>query len=106
MDKTQAVAFCDYAIGERHIGGRDPGDEITTPHAPELKAFVMARLGNLTPIYGRYLHPANREPHHDAEYAPQAKAFADLLREVADAIDPPAQSDWEEYIPSLGEPEA
>ena len=89
MDQTQAVAFCDYAIGDRNIGGREAGDEITTPHAPELKAFVTARLGNLTPIYCRYLHPANRGPHQQAEYAPRAKAFADLLREVADAIDPP-----------------
>ena len=92
MDERQTIAFCDYAIGERVVGGRDPGDEITTPHAPELKAFVVARLGDLTPHYCHYLHPANRGSHQHAEWAPRSKAFADLLREVADGIDPPAVS--------------
>ena len=89
MDKTQAVAFCEYAIGMRVVGGSDTGEEVTTPHAPELRAFVTARLGDLMPRYCVYLHPTNRGRYQDAEWAPQAKAFADLLREVADAIDPP-----------------
>ena len=88
MDKAHAVAFCEYAIGKRFVGGRDTGEEVT-PHAPALRAFVTARLGDLMPEFGYYLHPANRGRRQHAEFAPQAKAFADLLREVADSIDPP-----------------
>lgn len=91
MDQTQAVAFCDYAIGDRIVWDRDTGEEAYTPNAPKLQAFVAAHLGDMMPRY-RYcenLHPANRALIHNAYWAPRAKVFADLLREVADAIDPP-----------------
>lgn len=88
MDKKAILAFCNYAIGDRIVGGRDPGDEITTPHSPELHAFVSACLGDFMPPYTHYLVPTNRGCHQDAEWQPRSKAFAALLREVADGIDP------------------
>lgn len=91
MDETQAAAFCEYAIGLRIIFDRDTGDKTYTPHAPRLQEFVAARLGDLMPRsrHCEYLHPANRTLIHNTYWAPRAQAFADLLREVADAIDPP-----------------
>jgi len=74
-------------IGGRVVGGSEPGNEVTTPHSPELRAFVQARLGDLTPAYGSGLVL----PTHGARgsvWDVQAKALAALLREVADGIDP------------------
>lgn len=87
MDRSQLIAFCDYAIGARTVGS-DGADTIDTPHSPELRAFIVARLGDLTPANGHTVMTKHvgypRWPH-------QAKAFAALLREVADGIDPPTQ---------------
>lgn len=89
MDKIQIAAFIDYAIGWRTLGGADAGDPVATPHSPELRAFVVARLGEDTPHYASWL--INRRS-VDAAAARQAKAFSALLREVADGIDPPEPS--------------
>jgi hypothetical protein len=85
MDKIQIIAFTDYAIGDRVVGSSD-GEALTTPHSPELRAFIVARLGEDTPHHAGWLI---HRPRVDAAVARQAKAFAALLREVADGIDPP-----------------
>lgn len=88
MDRTQVVAFCDYMIGDRAVGGADPGDIIGTPHSPELLAFIVARLGDNTPAAGYGIVPQPGRP-PEARRIEQGKALAALLREVADAIDAP-----------------
>ena len=87
MDRSQLIAFCDYMIGDRVVGGQDAGDSVGTPHSPELRAFIVARLGDLTPGSGYHLVTMRTNSHHP-HVASQAKAFAALLREVADGIDP------------------
>lgn len=89
MDDAQLMAFCDYMIGGRVVGGN--ADEPTeTPHSPELRAFIVARLGALIPdsgyraVIGVLQQSRLRNPHYEC----QSKAFAALLREVADGIDP------------------
>ena len=83
MDRAQLNAVCDYMIGDRIVGGTDPGDPVSTPHCPELRAFVLGRLGDMTPQSGWHLTGMRQH------YMPQVKAFAALLREIADGIDPP-----------------
>jgi hypothetical protein len=92
MDDTQVRAFIDYMVGDRTVGSAD-NEEVGTPHSPELRAFVVARLGDLTPAHGYYMLPARRSNLRSKETA-QAKALAGLLREVADAIDPPEVAAW------------
>lgn len=89
MDDAQLMAFCDYMIGRRVVGGN--ADEPTeTPHSPELRAFIVARLGARIPdsgyraAIGVLQQSRLRNPHYEC----QTKAFAALLREVADGIDP------------------
>lgn len=92
MDRTQLQAFCDYMIGERVVGGSDPGDPVGTWHSPELRAFILARLGELTPGAGFHIVAwPGRKLREDWEQ--QRRAFAALLREVADGIDPPPTPD-------------
>lgn len=86
MDNTQLAAIIDYMIGGRTVGGT-ADEPIETPYSPELRAFVVARLGDDTPDSGyRILYGRAR----NELYARQARAFAALLREVADGFDPPA----------------
>jgi hypothetical protein len=70
------------------LGGADPGDPVSTPYAPELRAFVLARLGDDTPRGGWTITGGRKGNPH---YTKHAKAFAALLREVADGIDPPGE---------------
>ena len=91
MDGTQLNAFCDYMIGNRVVGGTDPADPVGMPCAPELRAFILARLGDKMPSNGwnittRLCNAGERSRH--SCFVEQAKAFAALLREVADGIDP------------------
>ena len=87
MDRSQLIAFCDYMTGDRVVGGQDAGDPVGTPHSPELRAFIVARLGDLTP--GSSYHLVTMRTNTNRPYvAPEAKALAALLREVADGIDP------------------
>jgi hypothetical protein len=76
MDNTQVTHFVDYMIGHRSLGVDANGQEIVAPMAPEMLAFVVARLGKATPHHG---FDCFRRP----EYA---RAMAALLREVADAL--------------------
>lgn len=89
MDNAQLIAFCDYMIGGRVVGGtaEEPAE---TPHSPELRAFIVARIGDDTPYAGfQIVNQQRRNP----VYARQAKAFAAaLLREAADGIDPPTEA--------------
>ena len=85
MDRSQLVAFLDYAIGSRSVGSTD-GETVETPHSPELRAFVVARLGDMTPRYATWIVPGRGTP---IKGEPEkGAAFAALLREVADGIDP------------------
>lgn len=90
MDKTQITAFLDYMIGERNVGG-SPEDPLSTPHSPELRAFITARLGDHTPTSGYYLVPGKSGEWY-GKGKEHAAALASLLREVSDAIDPPIET--------------
>ena len=90
MDDAQLMAFCDYMIGGRVVGGN--ADEPTeTPHSPELRAMIVGLIGKGTPSsgYRAYIGVNQFARHKILEYSDQTHAFAKLLREVADGIDPP-----------------
>lgn len=91
MDRAQISAFCEYTLGERTVGGSDPGDPVGTPHSPELRAFCVALLGDNTPTWPWQLCRIEDRA-RNSRLEPQAKAFAALLREVADGIDPPGSA--------------
>jgi hypothetical protein len=85
MDKTLLTAFCDYAIGDRLVGGA-VNDPAGTPHSPELRALIVGMLGDNMPLSAIGIVECRSI---SDVYARQAKAFATLLREVADGLDPP-----------------
>ena len=87
MDRTQLIAFLDYMIGDRILGGCS-GEEVGTPHSPELRTFITARLGDQTPFFAHHLLPFRGLSFRAENQTVAAKALAALLREVADAIDP------------------
>lgn len=89
MDRTQLVAFCDYLIGDRIVGGNDPGDPVGTPYSPELRAFILGRLGDATPVAGYAIVPHPGRGRGEV-WTAQADALAALLREVADGLAAPA----------------
>lgn len=89
MDTTQLTAFCEYMIGDRVVGG-DADDPAGTPHSPELRAFILARIGADTPTMGYQV--ASQVWRDRGGYERQAKALAALLREVADGLDPPPEA--------------
>jgi hypothetical protein len=88
VDNAQLIAFCDYMIGGRVVGGM-ADEPAETPHSPELRAFIMGGLGDDMPYAGFQIVTQQRR---NTVYARQAKAFAALLREAADGIDPPAEA--------------
>lgn len=51
MDKTQINAFVDYMIGWRTIAATEQ-EEFNEPICREMRAFVLARLGEKTPLHG------------------------------------------------------
>ncbi|MDB5848253.1 MAG: hypothetical protein JWP29_2005 [Rhodoferax sp.] len=77
MDTHQAAAFLEFMIGFKSIGVAGD-EEITVPVCPEMRAFVVARLGENTPSYYNQM----------VRVPGQAAAMAGLLREVADQICP------------------
>ena len=85
MDQTQLAAVIDYMIGCRTLGGTSE-DSYETPNSPELRAFIVARLGSDIPSSG-YRIVVGRG--RNELYTRQGKAMAGLLREIADGIDPP-----------------
>ena len=91
MDQAQLIAFCDYAIGDRVVGGHDASDPVGTPHSPELRAFVVGKIGALT--NSGYQLATLRDTKAWPHITEQANAFAALLREVADGIDPPVSAE-------------
>lgn len=82
MDKAQLNAFVDYMIGWRTVGATNEG-ELTTPTCPEMRSFVLARLGEKTPTHG-----------YDAvrDYKGCGTALAALLHEAADGLGSPEAS--------------
>lgn len=82
MDKAQLNAFVDYMIGWRTVGAADE-QELTAPTCPEMRAFVVARLGDKTPLHG-----------YDAvrNYNDCGTVLAVLLHEVADGLGSPEAS--------------
>jgi hypothetical protein len=86
MDKVQARAFVDYMVGDRSLGGTEH-EYFGTPHSPELRAFIVGQIGEKTPPNGYSAVECLTNP----AMAVQAKALANLLREIADILDPAAQ---------------
>lgn len=82
MDKAQINAFVDYMIGWHSVGATNDG-EVLNPICPEMRAFVIARLGEKTPAHG-----------YDAvrDHQGCGTAFAALLHEVADGLGSPEGS--------------
>lgn len=73
LDKKQIEFFVDAVLGSREIGVDGDGQVIETPRAPEARAFVIARIGAMTPLHG-----------YDAVRTKvRGDAFAALLCEVA-----------------------
>lgn len=85
MDHLQLAAFIDYAVGFRVVGNAE-NEAVEVPHSPELRSFILARLGENTPRYGAWIVGRRAV---DVTAGKSAKAFATMLREVADGIDPP-----------------
>lgn len=85
MDNTQLITFIDYLTDGRTIGG-SAEEPTETLHSPEMRAFIVARLGDAAPNNGYGVVTKRKR---NEFYARQAKALAKLLREVADGIDPP-----------------
>lgn len=85
FDLAQMIAFTDSVIGWRLLGVDRNGDDVSTPVAPEARAFIVAVLGNLTPSYGARIIPLPEGQNK------QAVAFAGFLRDMADGIYPPTQ---------------
>lgn len=78
MDRTQADAFIDLLVGSKSLGVDSNGDEVGAPISPEMRAFIVARLGDKTPLHA----------HHMRRSPEMASRMAGLLREVADGISP------------------
>lgn len=78
MDSTQASHLVDYMVGERLLNADANGNEFTAPFSPELKAFIIARLGDDIPLSG-----------YDAftRHQKKGRALVAFLREAADAIE-------------------
>lgn len=78
MDSTQIGAFIDYMLSGTPVAANaETGEEWIVPHSPALRAFIIARLGDNTPINAHQAltrHPA------------KGRALAEFLREAADAI--------------------
>lgn len=84
MDKSQVIAFLDFLVGYRSIGVDSNGDEVEVPICPEARAFVVGRLGVMTPANGWRCvtdgTPAGRS---------KALTVARMLREVVDYLEAP-----------------
>lgn len=81
MDKLQLEEFLDLLVGWRSLGVAGD-EEIAEPRSPELRTFIIARLGVETPSSGRNVVRGRQ----------LGRPLAALLREVADGIDPPSMT--------------
>lgn len=82
LDRTQVVHFVDLLVGFDSIGAA--GDqEVQRPISPEVRSFIIARLGDRTPSSVYFFHGDANSP----SYA-NRKALAEFFRELADCIDP------------------
>lgn len=77
MDRLQVSAFADYLTGWRAVGVDSGGEEVSAPISPEMRAFVVAFLGDNTPNSG-YLMLRRKE---------EMRALASFLREIACSLD-------------------
>lgn len=75
MDKTQLQHFLGCMIGWRSLGAAGD-EEISTPVCPEMKSFLVGKLGDMAP---RYLDDVMRNPE-------KCIALAALLRDAADML--------------------
>ena len=80
MDQAQIELFIDLMVGWENVG-ESAGEPVERPNSPALRAFVVARIGNLTPPSGWALM-------RKSESSDDRMAFAAFLREAADAISP------------------
>jgi hypothetical protein len=78
LDRTQVITLIDYMTGIRPTAFcPETGDEYGPPHSPELRAFLISRLGDLTPWGGLgALHNKS-----------SALVLGAFLRKAADAIE-------------------
>lgn len=84
MTPDKIENFLRYAIGHREVGVAD-GESVDVPVAPELRAFLDGCMTDGCPTYPYRVLPTSK--HH---YEPhRAKQLAEILRAVADHIDPP-----------------
>jgi hypothetical protein len=60
MDLSQVRAFVDYMVGWKEIGVAEDS-AVSTPCSPEVRAFLLARLGDKTPSGG---YSMSREQAH------------------------------------------
>lgn len=75
LDKLQLQQFIDNMVGFRTVGAAQD-EELQVPVSPEMRNFVIARIGELTPSLGYYC----------LQRADQREALARLLREVSDSL--------------------
>ena len=79
LDGTQVVAFIEYMTGFRCIAvNPENGEEFGPPYSPELRAFLVARMGDDMPVGGRSTvmrHQSN------------GRALVQFLRQAADSIE-------------------
>ena len=79
LDVTQVVAFIEYMTGFRCIAvNPENGEEFGPPYSPELRAFLVARMGRDVPFSGRYA--VTREQS-------KGRALVQFLRQAADSIE-------------------
>ena len=94
MDNAQLIHFLEPMLNYKVIGVDQNGDVVTSHEAicPELRSFIVARLGALTPVSSyRAVIPDTRY----RGYKDGPAALAALLREVADGIDPAVKPEAE-----------
>lgn len=77
MDRLQVSQFIELMVGFRPVGISGNGEEITEPVCPEMRAFIIALIGEKTPWSGHTMFRRKDE----------MRAMAAVLRSVADNLD-------------------
>ena len=86
MDKNQIAAFVEYMVGFKSLGIDANGEEVQAPNSPELRAFMIASLGENSPTNG-YYSIARKGAHAEK----QRRALATFLVNMGFSIDPTLQ---------------
>jgi len=86
MDKAQISTFIEYMFGWRSLGVDANGDEISVPYSPELRAFMVAFLGEDTPTNGDFIMSQIRP-----DFLKQRHALGLFLVNMGRSIEPGIQ---------------